>query len=131
MSKHNVPFIESLYKSQFSSIIATTVDFVSLIIFTELLGIYYLISTAMASALGAIVSFFLGRHWAFKKADKNVYVQALKYAVVSGFILICNVGGMYLFTDIFNIQYIFSKIIVSIIIGIFISFPLFRYFVYR
>jgi len=131
MSKQKVPFLESFIKSQFSSIAATTVDFLLLVGLTELLGIYYLVSTAIASAVGAIVSFLLGRHWAFRRAHKGIIAQALKYAIVSLTILLFNVAGMYFFTDILSIQYVFSKIIVSILVGVFISFPLFRYFVYK
>jgi len=131
MTRHKVPFIESFFKSQFSSLTATTVDFVTLVFLTEILGIYYLISTAIASGFGAIVSFFMGRHWAFKKAELNIYKQATKYALASLLILLCNVAGMYLFTDILNFQYIISKIFISILVGFLISFPLFRYFVYR
>ena len=126
-----VPFVESFFKSQFSSIAATLVDFLTLIGLTELVGIYYLVSTAIASVAGAIVSFLLGRHWAFRRADRSILPQAQKYALASFCILLCNVGGMYLFTDIIGIQYVYSKIIVSIIIGVLISFPLFRYFVYK
>ena len=126
-----VPFIESFFKSQFSSIVATLVDFLTLIGLTELLGIFYLVSTAMASVAGAIVSFMLGRHWAFRRADKHIGPQAMKYALASFCILLCNVGGMYLFTDILGIPYVYSKIIVAIIVGVVISFPLFRYFVYK
>ena len=131
MSQHNVPFLESFFKSQFASIVATTVDFLTLIGLTELFGVYYLISTACASVAGAIVSFSLGRHWAFKRADKGLWGQAFKYAIASGIILLCNVGGMYLFTDILSIPYVYSKVITAIIVGVLISFPLFRYFVYR
>ncbi|MBT8230478.1 MAG: GtrA family protein [Saprospiraceae bacterium] len=131
MSRHNVPFFESFFKSQLSSFLATAVDFVTLVILTELFGIYYLVSTAIASAFGAIVSFLLGRYWAFKRPESFIVAQAFRYAVASGIILMANVAGMYFFTDILSIQYLISKIIVAIITGILISFPLFRYFVYQ
>lgn len=131
MGKPNVPFLESLVKSQFASIAATTVDFLSFAFLTDIIHIYYLISTAISSFIGACVSFFLGRHWAFRKADEGVWGQAFRYALSSATILASNVGGMYLFTDVFGVHHLLSKIIVSIIVGVCISFPLFRYFVYK
>ena len=90
-----------------------------------------MISAGIASALGAVVGFTILRYWAFERADKPLPTQALKYALVSVLILLLNMGGIYLFTDILSFQYLISKLIISVLIGIFISFPLFRYWVYK
>ncbi len=126
-----VPFWQSLVKSQLGSFIATVFDFTSLYILTEFVGIYYVISAGIASAIGAIVGFLLQRNWAFKQTEKNWQWQAIKYGLVSLLILFLNVVGIYLFTEMLAFQYMISKIIIAFLIGIFISFPLFRYFVYN
>lgn len=131
MESSRVPFGESFIKSQFSSIFATLSDFLILVILTEFFGIYYLLSAALGSFGGAVISFLLGRHWAFRRTQRTWYYQAIKYGLVSGLVLVLNVSGLYLLTDLLNINYIYSKIIVSVLIGFFVSFPLFRYFVYN
>jgi putative flippase GtrA len=103
----------------------------SLFAFTEWLHIYYVVSAGLASALGAITSFTILRHWAFEKADKPIVQQAFKYIAVSLLVLLFNMGGIYLFTDIVGFQYMISKIIIAVIIGVFISFPLFKWWVYK
>jgi len=103
----------------------------SLYALTEWFSVYYVISAGLASALGAIVSFTILRYWAFEKADKPIASQAFKYIIVSVLILVLNMGGIYLFTDFIGLQYMISKIIISIFIGIFISFPLFKWWVYK
>jgi len=107
------------------------VDMGSLFAMTEWLKIYYVVSAGLASALGAIVSFTILRYWAFEKTDKPIANQALRYIAVSLLILLLNMGGIYLFTEILGFQYMISKIIIAVIIGVFVSFPLFKWWVYK
>lgn len=130
MSSPKVPFFPSLLRSQLGSLLATTVDFSTLYIATEFCGIYYVISAAIASGMGAIVGFIVQRRWAFKRTEKPIGYQAFKYAITSIIILIFNVIGIYLVTDLLGVQYMISKIIIAFLVGILISFPLFRYWVY-
>ncbi len=126
-----VPFWQSLIKSQLGSFLATVFDFSSLYILTEFVGIYYVASAGIASGIGAVVGFLVQRYWAFKRTEKNWKWQAVKYGLVSLLILLLNVIGIYLFTEMLEFQYMISKIIIAFLIGIFVSFPLFRYFVYN
>lgn len=130
MSEPKVPFFQSLLRSQLGSFLATTVDFSTLYIATEYCGIYYVISAAIASGMGAIVGFIVQRKWAFKRTDKPIGFQIFKYAITSIIILIFNVMGIYLLTDILGVQYMGSKVIIAFVVGLLISFPLFRYWVY-
>lgn len=131
MTEHKVPLWTSFFRSQVASILASITDIGSLFLFTEYGGIHYLISTALATACGAVVGFLIGRHWAFKRTDKGLGWQATKYGLASLVILVFNVVGMYLLTDLMGMQYMWSKVIVSIIVGFCVSFPMFRYWVYR
>ena len=131
MSSDKVPFFTSLVKSQLGSFLATIFDFSTLFALTEWVGVYYVISSGIASAVGAVVGFVVQRNWAFKRTEKGWGYQAIKYGLVSVLILILNVIGIYLFTETFGFQYMISKVIIAFIIGIFVSFPLFRYYVYN
>ena len=121
----------SFIRAMIMSVIATAVDFLVLVFCTEILSIYYVISVAIGTICGGITGFLLGRHWAFEKADKAILPQALKYIISSGLILVFNVVGVYLITEYGKLDYIYSKIIVSAFVGVFISFGLFRFFVYK
>ncbi len=136
-----VPFLKSFYRSQITALAATIVDFSTLYLlqqsgtYSKLFGISnekgLLFSTATASLFGAIVSFLLNRYWAFEKADKNIYGQAIKYAVASFIIALVNVAGMELLANQWGYPYMWSKVIIAAITGVVVSFPLFRYWVYK
>ena len=130
MSTERVPLFKSFYRSQMGSFLASVTDLSSLYICTEFIGIYYVISAAIASSLGAIVGFIILRFWAFERTDKPWKKQAIKYAVTSAIILLANVAGIYVFTEFVGTQYMISKVIISLLVGFGISFPLFRYYVY-
>ena len=126
-----VPFFESFAKSQFSSLIATSVDMSALVFLTEVGGIYYVMSAGIGAFFGACISFILGRNWAFRKKDGKLTIQAFRYLMTSATSLVLNTAGIYALTDWLGIQYIISKVIISLIIGICFNFVMYRYFVYR
>ncbi len=131
MTQYNVTFFRSFLRSQVTSMISTGADIAALIILTEYAKIYYVGSAAIASVIGGIVGFLLGRYWAFKRNDKPIIKQAMKYTFSTFLLLILNVSGIYFLTDFVGIQYIISKVIIATLLGIFVSFGLYRYFVYK
>lgn len=114
-----------------ASIIATTFDFLVLITLVEFMDVYYVTAAGIGAVVGAIISFHLGRNWAFRRKDGSLSAQAIKYILTSGLSLMLNTLGIYLLTDYANIPYVASKIIISILVGIFFNFLMYRYFVYR
>jgi len=130
-SNQQVSFFNSFIRSHIGAITATSVDMSTLFFLTEVVGVYYVISAGIASACGEVVSFSILRYWAFKQVQKPIFKQALKYAIVSALILVLNMVGIYLFTDLLSFQYMISKVFCAVLIGVFVSFPLFRYYVYR
>jgi len=130
-TNNKVPLFKSFYRSQIGSFMASVVDIISLYLLTEFLNVYYVISAGIASGLGAIVGFTVLRIWAFKQTDRPIATQAAKYALVSLLILLLNMGGIYAVTEYLGLQYMISKLVIAFVIGIGVSFPLFRYYVYR
>lgn len=124
-------FFTSFYRSQFASIVATAADFLVTAFFTEVFKIWYVLSTAFGNLTGAVISFYLGRNWAFNQKEEKYYWQALRYAITSLTSMGLNTGGVYLLTESFGISYMISKAIVAILIGVSFNFLMFRYFVFR
>ncbi len=134
-SNHNVhskvPIVESFYKSQVSSVIATGTDFSVFFILSRLCGMFYVHANVIGAITGAVVSFFLGRHWAFRRKEKGLTGQAIRYIITSGLSVFLNTAIMYWITESFGIEDYISKIIAAILMGVFFNFFMFRYFVYR
>ena len=126
-----VPFITSFIRSQMSSAIATAMDFTVFVFLTEIIKVYYVAAAAIAAFVGAIISFFLGRNWAFSRKDGHLTLQAVRYIITSSTSLLLNTYGIYALTEYAGIQYIYSKIIISLLVGVFFNFFMYRYFVYR
>ncbi|MFT4761987.1 MAG: putative flippase GtrA [Paraglaciecola sp.] len=124
-------FFTSFYRSQFASIIATAADFLVTIFFTEIFKIWYVLSTALGNLTGAVISFFLGRNWAFNQKEGALHWQAVRYTITSLVSMGLNTGGVYLLTENFDISYVISKAIVAILIGVSFNFLMFRYFVFK
>ncbi|OFX81445.1 MAG: hypothetical protein A2X12_00785 [Bacteroidetes bacterium GWE2_29_8] len=125
------PILGSFVKAQVVAGIATLTDFIVLITFTEVFKIWYLFSTFFGALTGGIVGFLLGKYWAFMPEDKTIIKQAYKYIFTCFSSILLNVIGVYLLVDIANIQYVISKIIVSIFVGIGFNFFMHKYFVFK
>lgn len=124
-------FFTSWVRAQGAAIAATAVDFSATILLTEIAGIYYVWSNAVGAFCGAVISFLLCRHWAFKRSDKRWTSQALRYALASGLSIYLNTLGVWLITEAWDLPYVWSKIIVASFIGLTVNFLSFRYFVFR
>jgi putative flippase GtrA len=131
MTTTKVPFKKSFYRSQVVSFGSSVVDYLVFFITKELLGVYYPIASALGNIIGALVNFMLGRHWSFKRADGKVTNQAIKYTLVSFSSAVLNTYGIYFIVEYFHIHENYAKIIISIFVGVFWNFPLFRYFVFK
>jgi len=115
-------FLNIFIKAQMSSLLSTVIDFGFTIFLKELCGLWYLFSTSVGSILGGITNFILGRRWVFKAVEFPPASQAIRYLLVWGGSILLNIGGVYLLTSIGQINYLFSKMITAVIIGVFFNF---------
>jgi putative flippase GtrA len=128
MSKN---FISTFIKVQFSSIISTVIDFSITWILTSIIGFWYIFSSSTGSAIGGIISFILGRCWVFRTTNTKVVKQILMYFLMWVGCIIINTLGVYLFTEIFKMHYMFSKVLVASFIGVFLNYYLQSNFVFN
>jgi len=122
----------TLLRLQFTSIIATFTDFLITVVFTEIIGLYYVLSTMSGAVSGGIVNFLLNRKYVFKISGSDKLAnQILRYILIWLGSIGLNTVGVFLVTEYLNVTYIFSKILVSFIVGISFNQFLQKQFVFK
>jgi putative flippase GtrA len=106
-----------LFRYIFVGGVAFAVDFISLFILTNYLGIYYLISAAIAFTLGLLLNYILSVKWVFNR--RTIENRTFEFGIFA-FIGIVGLGlnevFIWFFTQDLQIYYLISKILASIII---------------
>lgn len=96
---------------------AFVVDFFFLWFFSDICNIYYLISAILSFIISVLVNYIMSTKWVFNQ--DNINNKVLEFNL---FILISTIGLgfteilLYLFTDIFGIYYLISKMIAAVIV---------------
>jgi putative flippase GtrA len=123
--------LHTLGRHQLGAFAATAVDFASMILFVECLGVPPTAAAALGASLGAIVNFVLGRTWIFRPHTGHPAAQAARYAIVAAASAGLNAGGEHLLHDVTDMQYVAARILGSIAISLLWNFPMQRHFVFR
>jgi dolichol-phosphate mannosyltransferase len=109
-------------KFGFVGLSGVLVNIGSLYLFTEYVGLYYVISSIVAIEISILSNFLLNDCWTFKLKEKSdTYIQNrlqrfFSFQCISVVGLIINIGIMYFLTDFFGIYYLVSNLIGIIIV---------------
>lgn len=120
-----------LIKAQVASLTGTAIDFLTTIVSVELFNLWYVTANIAGNVLGGITNFALGRNWVFQARGEKVHLQAFKYILVWIGNIALNTSGVYVVTHHMSLSYIYSKVIVSIVVGIGWNYFLQKYFVFK
>ncbi len=97
----------------------TIVDLCALYLFTDIFGIWYILSAILAFIIAFIVSFSLQKYWTFAdNSRQNIHNQIFVYLIVTLINLGLNTLGIFIFVHYLVFHYLFAQIIVSAIIAI-------------
>lgn len=132
-------------RAQFSSQAASLADFAVTILLAKLFGFYYVYATFLGAVCGGILNCIINYNWTFKAKDCKMKHVMIKYFAVWVGSIALNTWGTYLMTEwlmrmpwLNNLLkhyvgdiFIFSKIVVSLVIGYVWNYNMHRYFVYR
>jgi putative flippase GtrA len=118
-------------KAQAASLTASLVDFLTTILLVELLHCWYLWGTAAGTIAGGITYFLLGRTWVFSAAERKMLPQMVRYLLIWTGYLLLNAGAVFLITHYASVNYIFSKMGVSVLLGVSYNYGFQKYFVFK
>ncbi|HLC56216.1 MAG TPA: glycosyltransferase family 2 protein [Candidatus Nanoarchaeia archaeon] len=102
--------------------IGTLVNIAILYLFTEKIGVYYIISAILSFIVAMTSNFILNKTWTFNENIKlKIGKEYLQFSLVSFSALLVNLFFLYIFTEVLGVYYIISQII-AIGIALIINF---------
>lgn len=97
--------------------VAAVVNIGMLYIFTEIFSIYYLISNVLSFTLGLIVNYLLSKKFVFQDSTSiSKQNEFLVYTIIGVIGLVLDTLFVGLFTNIFGMYYMISKIISTVLV---------------
>lgn len=120
-----------LLKAQAASAAGTAVDFLVTIACVEVLHSWYLPATVLGNVAGGMANFYLGRHYVFNAPHQRAQAQGVRYFMVWLGSMLLNAAGVYLFTQLLHVNYVHSKVVVSLLVGVGFNYFLQLYFVFK
>jgi putative flippase GtrA len=113
-----------------TSIMATVVDYVTMIVLVSLAGMRPVPATAIAASAGAVTSFTFSRYFTYHATHVAAGHQMWRFVLVSGSSLGLNTLGEYLLHDRVGLQYILARVITSLTVSCGWNYPMLRFFVF-
>ena len=96
---------------------AFAVDLFFLYFFSDICGIYYLISAVFSFIISVLVNYIMSTKWVFNQDSiENKVVEFNLFLLISTIGLVFTEILLYFFTDILGIHYLISKIVSAIIV---------------
>ena len=121
----------TLGRHQVGSIVATGIDFGTMILIVQAFGGSPVWATALGATLGGIANFTLGRTWIFRSHAGAVTGQGARYGLVSAASAGLNTLGEHALHDLAHVQYLVARCVVAVGVSLCWNFPLHRRFVFR
>jgi len=109
--------IIQLFRYVFVGGTAFVVDFFFLYFFSDICGIYYLISAVFSFIISVLVNYVMSTRWVFNQDNiENKVVEFNLFMLISTIGLVFTEILLYFFTDICGMHYLISKIISAVIV---------------
>ena len=92
-------------------------DLATLVLLTEVIGLYYLVSAVFAFVIGNSVIYILSVVWVFKhRRFKNRIAEFVAFCLIGVAGMGVMLGTMWFFTELLHLYYLISKTISSVLV---------------
>lgn len=88
-----------------------------LFVLIDFFGVHYAVAAAVSFIIAVSINYALSRRHVFKGSDQRVSISYTIFITVAGVGLVLVVGLMYLAVDVFEFNYIVSRIIIAGFVG--------------
>jgi putative flippase GtrA len=120
-----------LLRVQAAAAAGTAVEFLVTIGCVEGLHCWYVLATVLGNLAGGLSNFYLNRHLVFRATQQQLPAQGGRYLLVWLGGLLLNATGVYLVTQLLHTNYLLSKTLVSLLVGLAFTYPLQVHFVFK
>ncbi len=131
LSKKIFPELLLFARAQLSAFVGGIVDFVTMIILTELFGMFYVISIVIGGLVGAVANFSINKFWAFGEQKSKATSQILKFSLVVVGSILLKSGGTYLLAEGLLIKYWIARVVVDAFVCFGFNYVLHRVWVFK
>lgn len=104
-------------KAQASSLLGSIFDFMTTIVSVQIVGMWYIAGSITGTIAGGWLNFTMGRRWVFKSGEPKIYKQLVRYFIVWLGNLTLVTSGVFVLTHVAGLNYILSKLSVSLVVG--------------
>jgi len=115
----NKKLIKQLFRFGIVGGIAFIIDYLVLYLLTDIVGMYYLISSIISFTVSVIFNYILSIIWVFDVNKKQTIKQFLIFIILSVIGLGINSLIMYLMVDVLFTHYMIAKIFSTVIVMIY------------
>lgn len=110
--------MRTFLKVQAASIIGSAADFITTIVLAQVFHVWYLAANFFGNTTGGAIQFLLGRGWAFQGGSGAIQIQMLKFVLFFVGNILLSACGVFLLTRYGGFNYIISKTISSVLLGV-------------
>lgn len=119
-----------LFRFGVSGLLAAASLFATLYVLTDLLGLWYVASAALAWVISMAVSFALQRGWTFRhRGREGARAQLVAFLALGLFNAAANAGLMYLLVDRAHLNYLAAQLLLAVVIAVW-NFVIMRYAIF-
>ncbi len=118
-------------KVQAASIIGSIADYLVTITLVEIFHTWYVFANLTGNICGGTIQFILSRRWVFKAKGDHTLILIIKFIIFFAGNLILSAAGIFIFTHFIHINYLISKTLVSVILGLTYNYFVQKKFVFR
>jgi len=117
-------------KVQAASIAGSAADYLTTILLVEYFHCWYLLANFLGNLVGGSCLFMLSRKWIFRSSSGSVPLQMVKFVLMFAGNLLLSALGVFVLTQFFRVNYIVSKTIISILLGVSYNYFMQKKFVF-
>jgi len=120
----------SFFKVQAASIAGSIVDYLVTMVLVSGFHCWYLVASVTGNIFGAATLFVLCRKWIFRAVKGSMRLQMVRFVGVFAGNMVLASGGIYILTHFFNVHYMISKTVVSVLLGVSYNYIMQKKFVF-